>query len=315
MVSSDAPGRKQKRQRRSNRKAPLYAALDLGTNNCRLLVAEARGAHFRIVDGYSQIVRLGEGLTASGRLSDAAMERTIDALTNCKSVMDRHKLAKSRCIATQACRAAENGPEFIERVREEVGMDLRIIPAQEEARLAMLGCHNLFDDDANIVLVVDIGGGSTELAWVDARRAREGGIKGMLSHPPLLAWATFPLGVVTLTETFPEADHEDWFEQMKAHSRKTLSRYRKGRKFRKLFEAGEGHLIGTSGTVTSLAGVSMGLPKYNRAHVDGAWLERVDAVDVTARLKGQPASMRANQYSDASGSLPRIDLCSAEITS
>jgi hypothetical protein len=86
------------------------AALDLGTNNCRLLVAEPRGDGFRVVDSFSRIVRLGEGLAATDRLSEAAMERTLAALKVCRQVMDRHRVTHARCVATEACRRAVNGP-------------------------------------------------------------------------------------------------------------------------------------------------------------------------------------------------------------
>ena len=163
-----APGYSRKGGGARNRSA-TYAALDLGTNNCRLLVAEREGEGFRVMDSYSRIVRLGEGLSATGRLSDAAMTRALEALRVCKSRIDRNRVSKVRCITTQACRAASNGQEFLKRVREETGLRLETITPKEEAKLALLGSLDLMDDSRDFMLVVDIGGGSTELSWVDAK--------------------------------------------------------------------------------------------------------------------------------------------------
>ncbi|MCA8903107.1 MAG: Ppx/GppA family phosphatase, partial [Hyphomonas sp.] len=154
------PGRRGSRTRRTG---PLYAAVDLGTNNCRLLVAEPWKKTFRVVDSHSQIARLGEGLHETGRISDAAVDRALDALKNIRRKLKQHGVGRVRCIATEACRKAENGPDFIRRVHEETGLTFKIINAKEEARLATIGCHDLMAHEAKTVLVIDIGGGSTEL--------------------------------------------------------------------------------------------------------------------------------------------------------
>src|SRR5580698_3773824 len=202
---------------RPARRAPThFAALDLGTNNCRLLIAAPTAHGFRIVDAYSRIVRLGEGLSHSGRLSEAAMERALLALRVCADKVRRHEPVRLRAIATQACRSAENGAEFLDRVRERTGIALNIISPREEAQLSVAGCSNLIDRDSDAALVLDVGGGSTELAWVDLRR-RSSEARGA---PPIAAWLSVPIGVVTLAERFPEragqgeADSHAWFGQM-----------------------------------------------------------------------------------------------------
>jgi len=147
--------------------APHYAALDLGTNNCRLLIARPQGNGFAVVDAFSRIVRLGEGLASSGRLSDAAIDRTIAALRICADKLRRRNVLVARSVATEACRQAANGAEFIERAYRETGIRLDIISPEEEARLAVLGCHALMEPGDGPALIFDIGGGSTELVLID----------------------------------------------------------------------------------------------------------------------------------------------------
>jgi len=267
--------------------APLYGALDLGTNNCRLLMARPARDGFRVVDSFSRIVRLGEGLARTGRLDAAAMDRTYDALAHCAERIRKKGLAAERltAVATQACRAAENGAEFVERVRLGTGLDLRIIGAEEEARLSVQGCLNLFDPRARAVLVIDVGGGSTELSWLE-REGRE-----MKTR----AWMSAPLGVVTLAERHPEGEGgEGWFEAMVADMTAEL---RAGGAYRPELEAlrrsGASHLVGTSGAITSLAGIHLNLPRYQRDRVDGLWMTRKDCEAATLRLRGLGAEGRA----------------------
>lgn len=254
----------------------LYAALDLGTNNCRLLVARPEGASFRVVDAFSRIVRLGEGLAQTGRLSEAAMDRAVDALKVCRMKLRDRQVARARLIATEACRQAENGALFIDRVREETGLALEIVDRHTEAQLAAQGCVPLADPRARGVILFDIGGGSSELVWLLPRGpGRQGG-------PPaaeILGWTSLPVGVVTLAER---------------HNGKHVTRESFARMVEEVAGMVEGfahraairaqiehlHMLGTSGTVTTLAGVHLGLPKYDRRRVDGAWLEadQVDAI-------------------------------------
>lgn len=273
--ASDGPGA-------SGREAPLYGALDLGTNNCRLLIARPARDGFRVVDSFSRIVRLGEGLSRTGRLDDAAMERAYEALMLCGERVAKKGVESARlmAVATQACRQADNGAAFIERVREGTGLRLRIIDPVEEARLSVEGCLNLFDDKAAAVLVVDVGGGSTELSWL---KRGEGGFE-------LEGWMSAPIGVVTLAERHPEpkgagpATVDGWYEAMVADMGEALSRAPIDPALREVFAAGRAHLVGTSGAITSLAGIHLRLRRYQRNLVDGLWMTRGDCEKAAERL-------------------------------
>jgi exopolyphosphatase / guanosine-5'-triphosphate,3'-diphosphate pyrophosphatase len=278
---------------RPPRRAPThFAALDLGTNNCRLLIATPAARGFRIVDAYSRIVRLGEGLSQSGRLSDAAMERALVALRVCADKVRRHEPVRLRAIATQACRSAENGAEFLTQVRERTGIALNIISPREEARLSVAGCSNLIDGDDDAALVLDVGGGSTELAWLDLRGWRpENGL------PPIMAWLSIPIGVVTLAERYPEAATATapCFQAMVEAVRSPIAGFAGAEPLRDLFVAGRSHLIGTSGAITSLAGLHLHLPRYERSKVDGLWMTRTECEAVRGRLAALTTPERAAQ--------------------
>ncbi|MBI1341232.1 Ppx/GppA family phosphatase [bacterium] len=268
-----------------------YAAIDLGTNNCRLMIAERAGDGFRVVDSYSEIVRLGEGLAATGALSASAMERTIAALEQCRDKLSRRKRVKGRYIATQACRAASNGRAFLDDVRRRTGLDLKIVSPKEEAKFALLGALDLICPPAEFALVIDIGGGSTELCWVDARTALRRGLGGCAARPPILGWTSIPHGVVTLSERF--AGSERGFDEMIEEVRASIGSLDAVTRFGPMFRAGRGMLIGNSGTVTSLVGVHLNLPKYRRDAVDGVWLRQADAVNVRERLRAMTLEARA----------------------
>ncbi len=267
--------------------APLYGAVDLGTNNCRLLIAEPSGSSFRVVDSHSQIARLGEGLYSTGRLSDAAMDRALDALAKIQSKLKARRVAHVRCIATEACRRAENGGEFIARVREQTGLSFRVIGPGEEARLAMLGCHDLIADEAEHVLVIDVGGGSTELSLVDVSAVADAGdIRTLARARAIRHWVSMPLGVVTLSEAFAHIeDEEAGYLAMRAHASDILSGWKRRPDVLQALDGGPSHLIGTSGTVTCLAGVHLGLQRYRRDAVDGAWMTRASALAAIGRLR------------------------------
>ncbi len=271
----------------SGRDAPLYGALDLGTNNCRLLIAKPARDGFRVVDSFSRIVRLGEGLSRTGRLDLAAMDRAYEALMLCGERVAKRGVESSRlmAVATQACRQAENGPAFIERVRAGTGLQLRIIDPMEEARLAVRGCLNLFDPSADAVLVVDVGGGSTELNWL-AKRGDAFVLEG---------WMSAPVGVVTLAERHPEPGGglEDWYEAMVADMSTAIADAPVDPGFRRHFTGGRAHMVGTSGAITSLAGIHLGLRRYQRNLVDGLWMTRSDCEAAADTLKRLGAAGRA----------------------
>lgn len=284
---------------RSGAASRTYAALDLGTNNCRLLVAERTSSGgLRVVDSFSQIVALGEGLAATGQLSDAAMRRAIDALRKCQEKVRKHRPIQARFIATQACRAATNGRHFTSEVRRAVGLRLETISPKEEAKFALLGSLDLVDPAHDFALVIDIGGGSTELSWIDAKSAAAKGVKGCAARPPILGWASFPVGVVTLSETFPDGDR---YAQMVEHVVAMMSANDATTRFGPLFRAGRGQLIGNSGTVTSLLAVHMGLDRYIRSAVDGQWADLPALLKTMKRLSDATPEQRASEPCLAGG--------------
>jgi exopolyphosphatase/guanosine-5'-triphosphate,3'-diphosphate pyrophosphatase len=286
-----APGARWRGRERSAGDQPCYAALDLGTNNCRLLIATPSGAGFRVVEAYSRIVRLGEGLGQSGRLSDAAMDRALAALKVSAEKVRRRRVVRLRAIATQACRMADNGQAFIDRVHDETGLQLQIITPQEEAKLSVQGCLNLLDRTTDAALVVDVGGGSTELSWVDLKDAPPTGM------PPIRAWLSVPIGVVTLAERFPEGEQatEAWFRAMVDTVKDEIAAFRRAESLRPVFEADRAHMIGTSGAITSLAGMHLDLPRYDRNVVDGIWMTRADCDVAAGRLMALSPQGRAEQ--------------------
>ncbi|MEZ5926429.1 MAG: Ppx/GppA phosphatase family protein [Hyphomicrobiaceae bacterium] len=264
-----------------------YAALDLGTNNCRLLVARPSRRGFQVVDAFSRIIRLGEGLTTTGRLSEAAMTRTIDALGVCAEKLRRRGVVRSRLIATEACRTAANGAEFLGRVRTETGLTLEIVSRETEARLAVTGCATLIDRQASTVLVFDIGGGSSELIWLDFAgqpRARPHPL-GFGVDRAIRAWTSLPVGVVTLSERFGgrEVDR-DLYEAMVNHVQSMLHAFESEHRIGNRICSGAAHLLGTSGTVTTVAGIHLALPVYDRRQVDGCWLDNGQIREVSDRL-------------------------------
>jgi len=270
-----------------------FAAIDLGTNNCRVLIARPYQTGFKVLDGYSRTVCLGEGLTATHRLSAQAMARTIRALKVCARKIERCAVTAFRAVATEACRTAENGAEFIARIEAETGLKFEIITPEEEARLAVESCASLIDRECDNALVFDIGGGSTELAWVD--RLGEPRLGG---PPPIGAWTSVPLGVVSLTERFASgphssADQRALFRAMVEEMRAGLSGFSVPEAVRASVGNGRTHMVGNSGTVTTIAGVMMGLARYDRNIVDGAWIDLKEATRLARELSARPVAERA----------------------
>ncbi len=259
-----------------------YAALDLGTNNCRLLVAvPQQPGKFRVVDAFSRIVRLGEGLGASGRLSDDAMNRAVGALSACADKLLNRQVRGMRLIATEACRRAQNGAEFLHRVEKEVGLKLEVVDRETEARLAVAGCSSLVDREARGVVLFDIGGGSSELALLDlSRRKRHDLSKAMVS------WTSLPLGVVTLSEKHGggKSVTRAVFDDMVDEVVQMLDRFEGRDALTEAASQGEVHLLGTSGTVTTLAGIHLKLPRYDRRRVDGTWMSTKQVFNLVDEL-------------------------------
>ena len=272
-----------------HRSAPQFAALDLGTNNCRLLIARPIGAGFRVVDAFSRIVRLGEGLSATGALSEAAIERTLDALRVCAVKIAARRVTAGRYVATEACRRAANCEGFLARVAEEVGLEIEIISTTEEARLVVAGCGPLLHPRIPHAVVFDIGGGSTEIVWLrllpgpDRRR-----------RPEILGSISLPFGVVTLTDRFGGAEVSPaTYRAMIAEAAAALAPFERTHCIRRHVHAGRVQMLGSSGTVTTLAGIHLALPRYIRAFVDGSMLTFEQIAAVSAHLAGLDFAGRA----------------------
>mgnify|MGYP004525713597 CR=1 FL=1 len=252
--------------------SPAYAALDLGTNNCRLLIAAPGGPDgFRVLDGHSRIVRLGEGLAGSGALSPAAMDRALAALAVCGAKLRRRPIRAARAVATEACRRAANGAAFLVQAGIALGLPIEPISTREEATLAMESCAPLLRPRDRRVLLFDIGGGSTEIAWVRAPRSPG-------APPELIGYLSIPYGVVTLSERPGDScATRAGFEAVAAEVAAKLVAFDAVHCIRQEMRAGGVRLMGTSGTVTTLAGVVLDLPRYTRAMVDGQELEIAEA--------------------------------------
>ncbi|CVI56251.1 Exopolyphosphatase [Agrobacterium deltaense NCPPB 1641] len=260
--------------------ADMYAALDLGTNNCRLLIAQpTRPGQFRVVDAFSRIVRLGEGLVSSGRLSDDAMDRAVEALKVCSAKLSGRPIRRMRLIATEACRAASNGEEFLARVTRETGLKLEIISRETEARLAVSGCASLVGREARSVVLFDIGGGSSEIAVIKVGENRSNRLANHITH-----WTSLPVGVVTLSERHGGRDvTPDVFAAMVREVEGLLDAFHCPPLAPQTHHE-DFHLIGTSGTVTTLAGVHLDLPRYDRRKVDGLWLSDAEVTAMQDKL-------------------------------
>lgn len=296
-AGSDAVGSVPQQLERDARTDAVYGALDLGTNNCRLLLARPSRRGFRVVDAFSRIIRLGEGVSQSGRLSEAAMTRTFDALRVCASKLGRAKVRRSRLVATEACRVAVNGEEFLARVRDKLGLEIEILTRELEARLAVSGSAALIDSSCDYVLVFDIGGGSSELILLDLsrrNRQRDRRFSGRVdAQHCMVAWTSLPIGVVTLAERFGGRHvTPDVFEAMVAETHRLLAAFEAQHGLAGRLAGRRMHMLGTSGTVTTVAGIQLGLKRYDRNRVDGCWLSVGDVRDVTGDLLGRSYEQR-----------------------
>ena len=261
--------------------AELYAALDLGTNSCRMLIAQPKGSQFHVVDSFSKSVQLGHGLEKTGRLSRASMGRTVSALHVCRQKIERHKVTRMRLVATEACRRARNAREFIRHIQRETGLKMEIIQPEEEARLAVISCAPLVNRKTHNLLVVDIGGGSTELVWIDiskvpkADRAQSimrlhGGFHQAKTDVPaarVVDWISVPLGVATLRDQFSDVeDDAARFALMSWFFEENLTDFTP---YQSIQSQDHFQIVGTSGTVTTVAASHLGLKRYDRTKVDG----------------------------------------------
>ncbi|MEL6877793.1 MAG: Ppx/GppA phosphatase family protein [Pseudomonadota bacterium] len=274
------------RANRSHRPNEAYAALDLGTNNCRLLIARPSGKDFTVIDAFSRVVKLGEDLARTGRLSDHAMDRALGALSICADKLRRRNVRLARSVATEACRRAANGADFIERVREETGIVLDIISAEEEARLAVLGCHILLEQGNGPAVIFDIGGGSTELVLLEPGE----------KIPRIIDWQSVPWGVVSLTDTVGRdrnctEGRADRYREMRRVVTESFAPF--AERISSAAQKDDIRLLGTSGTVTTLASLHLELPHYDRKAVDGLIVPSHAMRDISTRLSSMSPEQRS----------------------
>jgi exopolyphosphatase/guanosine-5'-triphosphate,3'-diphosphate pyrophosphatase len=289
------PGRDAGRHAGARGLAGNFGALDLGTNNCRLLVARpapaGSGAGFRVVDAFSRIVRLGEGLEATGALSEAAMARTLDALKICAAKIAQRRVVACRAVATEACRRATNCGDFLARVRDETSIELDIISTAEEARLVVSGCAPLLHPRVPYAIVFDIGGGSTEIVWLRHGRPDP---SGRPARPEIFGSISLPFGVVTFTERFGGIEVTPTiYRAMVDEAEAALAPFERQHRIRHHIAARRVQMIGSSGTVTTLAGIHLALPRYIRALVDGSTLTFTQIDRVSNHLAGLDLAGRA----------------------
>ncbi|WP_120496405.1 Ppx/GppA phosphatase family protein [Kiloniella sp. EL199] len=283
----------------------VYAAIDLGTNNCRLLVARSSRKNFRVLDTFSRIVRLGEGLSQTGNLSEEAMRRTLSALKICTSKLKRRGVTKLRCVATEACRRAANGDDFIKRVKQETGLDLEIIDNSEEAALAIMGCAPLLNPDLPEALIFDIGGGSTEVSWIrqgdkettsdtaKSHTPKPIPSKPVVPNPVMEDWYSVSKGVVTLAEKYGGRDiTPETYQQMVQEIYDDFLIFEQKHGFAQRVRDGKLQLLGTSGTVTTLVGVYKKLPRYDRNRVDGTLINCDTAIGLCHKIASMTYAQR-----------------------
>ncbi len=281
-VSTDAPGISGRRVQGESE--PVFAALDLGTNNCRLLIASPQSGleespfprlgGLRVFDSFSRVVRLGEGVSTTGYLSQDAMERTMSALKACQKKISRYNLTSARFVATEACRRAKNGQEFLDNVRSEIGMEIDIISTEDEAKLAFAGCSSLLTGDSKRAVVFDIGGGSTELMWVDVENGKT-----------ITDWLSVGFGVMNLSDKFGGSNLADMaFSDMVRTLIEKLTPFDASNNISNVIDSTNVQLLSTSGTVTTLAAIHLDLPRYDRSKIDGITLSVKDVRATTKRL-------------------------------
>ncbi len=253
------------------------AAIDCGTNSTRLLIADADG---RVVDREMRITRLGQGVDASGRLAPDAIARCVDVLAQFRGTMDRHGVSRGRLVATSAVRDASNGDEFLGAAAATTGLTPELLTGGEEGRLSLAGAVGELDPGDGPFLVLDIGGGSTEL------------IAGDGPDDPRLAAVSLQLGCVRVSERFLSSDPPTARELADAEAEiatqlesasTTSSRFGAARR-----------LVGLAGTVSTLASLQLGLVEYQRDRIHHTklraaaveeWWRRLAAESAPARLK------------------------------
>lgn len=262
----------------------VIAAIDLGTTSCRLLVARPEGTSFRVIDSFSRVVRLGEGIQANNRLQPGAIARTIDALKICRDKIAKNNVSKIRAVTTEACRRAENSEDLLNLARAQLNIDIEVITPLEEARLALSGCAAILDPQIPYAVAFDIGGGSTEIIWLKLMPSP----KNRRSRIPIVQvidCASLPFGVVTLSEIYGTRFTEfGIYQDLRQKVASEVSRFSIKNNIQTFIENGQVQMAGTSGTITTIGAIHLELPKYDRRFIDGLFLQLSDIHKVCGNL-------------------------------
>lgn len=254
------------------------ATIDLGSNTVRLLVADVEGpGRWRVVAEHQTVTRLGEGLAATGALGEVPMARTLAVVRDYVARGAALGATETRIVATSAVREAANGSVFAAAVERATGWRVRVVSGEDEARLTLLGVRHGVGPLAGPVVVFDIGGGSTEYILADGEQVR--------------ATASLRLGVVPLAERypFPERVDRSRYAALLREVMRQLARELPA----EILSARPAHLVGTAGTVTTLAALDLGLPRYDAGRVQGHRLSRAAIERLGARLGSLTVGERA----------------------
>jgi exopolyphosphatase/guanosine-5'-triphosphate,3'-diphosphate pyrophosphatase len=275
--------------RRNGKRLPIIAAIDLGTNSCRLLIARVQGQHFKVIDSFSRVIRLGEGIHISKQLNRNAIERAIKALRICRSKISHNRVSKVRAVTTEACRQALNSSELVNRVSQELNLTLEIISSQEEARLALSGCSGVLDSQTPYAIAFDIGGGSTELMWIKVSRTSS--LENIPTSYEVIDYISIPYGVVTLSEQYDKlSDSLTHYAKIRHEICEKTLEFAERNNISPFLENNQVQMIGTSGTVTTLAALNMNLDRYERRVIDGTLL----SIDLIHKMSEKICSLSYN---------------------
>lgn len=253
-----------------------FAAIDLGTNSCRLLVGRYDGV-LKIVDSYSKVVRLGENLGQTNLLCEEAIERSLKTLKICVEKVKNNDVTHIRAVATEACRRAMNTSILLDRAKNDLDLTIEVISNEEEALLALTGCSGAFQGNIPYGIVFDIGGGSTEIMWV--------AIKEGIPNFDVMDWISLPFGVVTLSDAYGAySTSPRIYDQIRKKIKEKLIPFSEKNKIQNYIHARQVQMVGTSGTGTTLAAIHLKLQRYDRYLIDGIYLRGSEIRSITQSI-------------------------------
>jgi exopolyphosphatase/guanosine-5'-triphosphate,3'-diphosphate pyrophosphatase len=288
-ILTTVPHRKYKRfpgvsHQGASQQRTVIAAIDLGTTSCRLLVARPEGTSFRVIDSFSRVVRLGEGIQTHNRLQPGAINRTFEALKICRDKISKNYVNKMRAVTTEACRRAENSAELLDCARRDLNINIEVITPLEEARLALSGCAAILDPKIPYAVAFDIGGGSTEIIWLKLMPSSQDQCFG-IPTVEVIDCASLPFGVVTLSEIYG-SHFGDFgiYQELRKKVANEVQNFSIKNNIQTHIQNGQVQMAGTSGTITTIGAVHLNLPKYDRRFIDGLFLHLKDIHRVSGQL-------------------------------